>query len=671
MSGAGDGLSRRELIGAGAGAAVALGSAGIARAAGERVVARIDFAAAEPGAGWSRGWRSVGVATLRTVAGEGLLEAGSDVFPNDPRPVAFARDARVRDGEVSAELTRAGSATGVVLRRVAADAFYAAIYDPGLGALRIMRRDGADLVELARTPVPLGTGVPLTLSLAASGAGPASLRASISAGGEVRSTVTANDASPRLARAGDAGVLATAETLFPSDRNPVLPALGNLHLLPWSVQEGQAVMATPVGDLVIGEIALRSTAGFRSITVRSTERPRAKRAAVVAATTGIPVAGGARLQVATDEAAGVSIELSESTRFHNPAVIRAGRTDRFLACSHTVRGLAPGRRFWWRPVLERRGTRIRGPVRSFRVLPEGGGGARLAVASCGSQFGPIFDLIAADEPDVFVWHGDLNYPDTHGPLAQSIDGYAGIWRDFLANPLLRPIIDRAAFATQRDDHDYGVQDANSTNIGEHPWGLAPWESLINPSGHYRFPAGAAEVWVLDQRRHKSDPKMPDTAEKTLLGAQQRQWLLRTLERSPARFKLICSPCTVFMGSNARDGNWGAGYTAERDLLLEHTRTRVAGTTIFLTGDVHFSGVYDSDGLFEARAAPVGIPKPNDITLVDPLAAAKLARRPGVAYAGDENHFTRIDVSGAGREARLELSMVREDGAVPYRKVFSS
>jgi hypothetical protein len=270
---------------------------------------------------------------------------------------------------------------------------------------------------------------------------------------------------------------------------------------------------------------------------------------------------------------------------------------------------------------------------------------------------------------VFVWHGDLNYPDTHGPLSQSISGYAGIWRDFLANPLLRPILDRAAFAAQRDDHDYGIQDANSTNVGDCPWGLAPWEALMGGSDYYRFPAGAAEVWVLDQRRFKSDPDLPDTIEKTLLGQRQRQWLLRTLERSQARFKLICSPCTVFMGSNASDGNWGVEFTAERDLLVEHIRERVGGTTLFLTGDVHLTGVYDAGGLFEARAAPVGIPKPNDITLVDPTAAQKLRRRPGVVYANDECHFARIDIGGSGGDARLELSLIREDGAVPYRRTF--
>ena len=57
-----------------------------------------------------------------------------------------------------------------------------------------------------------------------------------------------------------------------------------------------------------------------------------------------------------------------------------------------------------------------------------------------------------------------------GPLAQTMAGYGGIWRDFLANPMLSPILEHALFAPQHDDHDYGVQDVNSTNLV--PWGIA-------------------------------------------------------------------------------------------------------------------------------------------------------------------------------------------------------
>jgi hypothetical protein len=666
-------LSRRELIAAGAAAGAALTferAAGALAGGGTRVVEQIDFRGLADGVGWGARWRCAGVANLRRAGGEGLLEAGSDVFPNDPRPVAFAVDRRLLDAEITATLTRVGSAPGVVLRRTSPLSWYAAVYDTERGALRILARDGVELVELASTPVA-SAEPPLTLTLGAVGANPTVLRAVVTDSGGRSAEATASDARPRLQRPGDAGVLATAQTLFPSDPNPVLPALGNLHLLPWSVQEGQAVMETALGKGIVDEIRRRSTAGFSEIAIRSPKRPSSTPAAAIAATTGPLVAGGARLQVASDLAAEVEFELSYSSRFRDSRTLDAGRTGRFHGATKAVRGLDPGRRVYWRAHLKRHGQRTTTPVRSFRTAPRAGEGKpfRIAVAACAAQFGPLFPRLAELRPDVLVWQGDLNYPDTHGPLAQSMSGYAGIWRDFLANPVLTEIVSSASFAPQRDDHDYGIQDANSTSVVRFPWGLAPWQSLMSRRTFYRFPAGAAEVWVLDQRLHKSDPAMPDSAQKTLLGARQRRWLLRTLAASKATFKVICSPTTVFMAANARDGNWAVGYETERDLILEHIGRRVGGETIFLTGDTHLTGVYEAEGNFEARAAPLGIPKPNDITLVDPMAADNLRRREGVAYAGDEGHFTLLTIEGHGRTAALDLELVREDGAIPYSRRF--
>src|SRR4051794_20374859 len=135
-----EGLSRRELLEAGAvaGAALALQAAGEAPAAGARPRV-LDFGAAGAGDGWP-GWTCAGVANLRRHGGQGLLEAGSDVFPCDPQPVAFAVDQRFRDGEIAAVAEATGAAAGVVLRRTGPRDYYAAIYDDEQAALLVVRR---------------------------------------------------------------------------------------------------------------------------------------------------------------------------------------------------------------------------------------------------------------------------------------------------------------------------------------------------------------------------------------------------------------------------------------------------------------------------------------------------------------------------------------------------
>ena len=88
---------------------------------------------------------------------------------------------------------------------------------------------------------------------------------------------------------------------------------------------------------------------------------------------------------------------------------------------------------------------------------------------------------------------------------------------------------------------------------------------------YRFPAGLAEVWVLDQRRFKSDPdaaRQPgrrrcSAARQRALAAAHARRLARAVQGRSARrapFRPV---------ANARDGNWAAGYGSERELLLDH------------------------------------------------------------------------------------------------------
>src|SRR5689334_3777993 len=162
-------VSRRELLagGAAAGAALALGRPLDARAAWSRA---LDFRALGDGDGWP-GWTCSGVANMRRSGGRGLLEAGSDVFPCDPRPVAFAVDRRFRDGEISAVITAAGAGAGLVVRRTGPRDYYAAVLDDEQRALVLLRRSPTGVFELGRAPVGplLGSA---TLGLAASGARP-------------------------------------------------------------------------------------------------------------------------------------------------------------------------------------------------------------------------------------------------------------------------------------------------------------------------------------------------------------------------------------------------------------------------------------------------------------------------------------------------------------------
>src|SRR4051812_11847392 len=122
-------FSRREVIGMGAAAGGVLLAGRADRAIAARPAPRqIDFGSIADRDGWP-GWRCIGAANLRCEGGLGVFEAGTDVFPSDPRPVAFWVDRRFRDGRIDAFADATGAGTGLVLRRVAHRTYYAAVLD--------------------------------------------------------------------------------------------------------------------------------------------------------------------------------------------------------------------------------------------------------------------------------------------------------------------------------------------------------------------------------------------------------------------------------------------------------------------------------------------------------------------------------------------------------------
>src|SRR3954453_12194525 len=206
-------LSRRELLAAGfaAGASLTIGAPPARGATHQR---RIEFAALADGSGWP-GWTCPGVANLRRAGGAGLLEAASDVFPYDPRPVAFPVDFRFVNGQIEATVLRAGAGAGVVIRRVGPRNYYAAVYDAEAEALLILRRSPQGVSELARALVG-SVSAPLRLTLAAAGEHPTVLKARLESSDGSAVEAAADDGARQLQHAGDPGVLATARTLFPS-----------------------------------------------------------------------------------------------------------------------------------------------------------------------------------------------------------------------------------------------------------------------------------------------------------------------------------------------------------------------------------------------------------------------------------------------------------------------
>jgi alkaline phosphatase D len=112
-----------------------------------------------------------------------------------------------------------------------------------------------------------------------------------------------------------------------------------------------------------------------------------------------------------------------------------------------------------------------------------------------------------------------------------------------------------------------------------------WPIRPSPQDPYRlyrsFKWGkGVEMFLLDCRQYR------DSDTKTMIGLEQKQWLLQQLAHSSATFKFIVSSVPF---SDPRDDKWGE-YPAERDEILKNIQENEIPGVIFLAGDVHHAAV---------------------------------------------------------------------------------
>lgn len=240
----------------------------------------------------------------------------------------------------------------------------------------------------------------------------------------------------------------------------------------------------------------------------------------------------------------------------------------------------------------------------------------VAFGSCNmsQEPNPFWDDILAENPDVWIWGGDIVYADTDDverlrtiyAMQDTVAGYAKLRNEV-------PIIGTW------DDHDFGVNDGGSDfAIKAESQQVfldfmdVPQDSErrtqegVYASHDYEVPAGKVKVIVLDTRYFRSEliddtdsskrykPTMDSTA--TVLGDIQWKWLENELNGSDADFNLIMSSIQVLSGEHGFE-TWG-NFPLEVEKLENIITQSGANGVIILSGDRHISEFSraDIDGL---------------------------------------------------------------------------
>lgn len=338
-----------------------------------------------------------------------------------------------------------------------------------------------------------------------------------------------------------------------------------------------------------------------------------------------------------DRVVSVEWEIAEDERFRKP--VRRGVAQARPELGHSVhadvRRLRPGRTYWYR---FRTGGQL-SPAGRTRTAPHptsSGGRLRMALASCQNwqhgYFTPYADMLDQD-PDFVLFVGDYIYESTPSATGvrrhegtgepYSLVQYRNRYAQYRTDPDLAAMHANAPWVVTFDDHevdnDFAGEIPQDPDKQPHDAFVArltagyqafyehmPVRASAIPNGPHiqmyrRLEFGRlARLSVLDTRQYRSDQvKTQEAAQDpalTMLGAEQKQWLVDGLRHSPARWNMIGSQI-MMAETDLKVGEgklwyydaWD-GYQVERNALMQELK-QVRNPVVF-TGDRHLTMISD-------------------------------------------------------------------------------
>ena len=395
---------------------------------------------------------------------------------------------------------------------------------------------------------------------------------------------------------------------------------------------------------------------------------------------------GAAVWVLTDGPAEVRVVATPAS---DSAQVVEGSTIADAAGTATVRlaGLEPGTTYQY--AVEVNGTptgdggRLRTqPLWQWRTDPPT---FTAALGSCyydndpaydrpGTPYGgspAIFGEIAALRPDLMLWLGDNTYlreTDWWDPA-----GIEYRFRHSRSEPALGPLLANTAHYAVWDDHDYGPNDSDrsyvlkgsSYDTFSRYWPAGSRGLPGVPGMFTQFQWADVEFFVLDDRWHRAPNDAP-ARERTILGAEQRQWLLDALTASRAPFKVVAiggqflNPVAVFE-------TFSNVAPAERQAVLAEIAARRIEGVVFLSGDRHHTELLKLDRpgaypLYEFTSSPLTAGGSTTALQPESPERANPLRVPGTLVAGPRN-FGTLTVSGPRTDRTMTMRTYGADGAL--------
>lgn len=284
-----------------------------------------------------------------------------------------------------------------------------------------------------------------------------------------------------------------------------------------------------------------------------------------------------------------------------------------------IDGLKPGTTYAYQIFFEGR-AQLTQPLPTFTTAPEPGRAChqRIVFGSCVGKTlaaaAPTWAELAerrtagADEGafDLLLMLGDNHYGNT-----TEVEQLRVCYTAHRLSAGWRSLTSRTPVYAIWDDHDFGGNNSDGGQAGKVDslkifrefWPNPGCGEADHPGCYFTFSRGDVQFFMLDCRYHRSANKAADSEAKTMLGADQMQWLKRVLQASNAKIKIVA--CGSEWETFGSEDSW-ARFRHERDPFLRWIDEQKIEGVIFISGDRHFSSGYHINGRFlELSAGPFG------------------------------------------------------------------
>lgn len=273
--------------------------------------------------------------------------------------------------------------------------------------------------------------------------------------------------------------------------------------------------------------------------------------------------------------------------------------------------------------------------------------------------------------DFMIWLGDNWY--YRDPDYTSVSGLWYRAQHTRSTPEMQKLLASMHHYATWDDHDYGPNDSNwsfefkdeALKIFRTYWGNPSYGERDHPGVHTKWLWGDAAFILMDDYFYRDDAQLnQDTTDKRMWGRRQLEWLKQSLlaakELNHYTFKFVGNGTQILQ--TAVGGSSHEQYRREREELIQFIAENNITGVVFLTGDVHHSGIYrrklgaNGPWIYEITSSPLAAGSWN----VETSAKSRDALVIKETLVGDQN-FVQVRVTGTGADRALVVTSTDKQG----------